>query len=238
MRKKGLKITALVLVLSLLAAAFAFSAFAAETPEITIGSGEAKAGEEVRVDVKVKNFKQVAGIQLDIAYADLVFKNVTSEKLTGLTKDVDYSAKEGHFKIAGTGEVDTSSYQIGGVIDTDDEVTLLTLIFTVPSDAEVSTVYDVKFNGTGNTFGDNDENLITVKKTDGKVTVKGDYLKGDVNGDGKVSTADLTRLLKYINKEDVEVVEAALDVNGDKKVSTADLTRLLRYINKEAVEIY
>ncbi len=238
MRNKGLKITALVLVLSLLAAVFAFSAFAAETPEITIGSGEAKAGEEVRVDVKVKNFKQVAGIQLDIAYADLVFKNVTSEKLEDLTEDVDYSAKEGHFKIAGTGEVDTSNYQIGGVINTDDEVTLLTLIFTVPSDAEVSTVYDVKFNGTGNTFGDNDENLITVKKTDGKVTVKGDYLKGDINGDGKVSTADLTRLLKYINKEDVEVVEAALDVNGDKKVSTADLTRLLRYINKEAVEIY
>ena len=238
MINKGLKITALVLVLSLLAAVFAFSAFAAETPEITIGSGEAKAGEEVRVDVKVKNFKQVAGIQLDIAYADLVFKNVTSEKLEDLTEDVDYSAKEGHFKIAGTGEVDTSNYQIGGVINTDDEVTLLTLIFTVPSDAEVSTVYDVKFNGTGNTFGDNDENLITVKKTDGKVTVKGDYLKGDINGDGKVSTADLTRLLKYINKEDVEVVEAALDVNGDKKVSTADLTRLLRYINKEAVEIY
>lgn len=237
MRKKGLKITALVLVLSLLTAVFAFSAFAAETPEITISSGEAKAGEEVSVDVKVKNFKQVAGIQLDIAYGDLVFKNVTSERLTGLTKDVDYSADKGHFKIVGTGEVD-SSYQMGGVIDTDDEVTLLTLIFTVPSDAEVSTVYDVKFNGTGNTFGDSDEELITVKKTDGKMTVKGDYLKGDINGDGKVSTADLTRLLKYINKEDVEVVEAALDVNGDKKVSTADLTRLLRYINKEAVEIY
>lgn len=232
MRKKGLKITALVLVLSLLAAVFAFSAFAAETPEITISSGEAKAGEEVSVDVKVKNFKQVAGIQLDIAYGDLVFKNVTSERLTELTKDVDYSADKGHFKIAGTGEVD-SSYQMGGVIDTDDEVTLLTLIFTVPSDAEVSTVYDVKFNGTGNTFGDNDEELITVKKTDGKVTVKGDYLKGDVNGDGEVTDADAVYLLNYTLFYDIDPdlypIEQPVDYDGNGEVTDADAVYLLNY---------
>ena len=232
MRKKGLKITALVLVLSLLAAVFAFSAFAAETPEITIGLGEAKAGEEVSVDVKVKNFKQVAGIQLDIAYGDLVFKNVTSERLTGLTKDVDYSADKGHFKIVGTGEVD-SSYQMGGVIDTDDEVTLLTLIFTVPSDAEVSTVYDVKFNGTGNTFGDSDEELITVKKTDGKVTVKGDYLVGDVNNDGKVTPRDSMVLSRYLaNWPDYATLPNpdAADINKDGKVTPRDQMILSRYL--------
>lgn len=233
MRNKGLKITALVLVLSLLAAVFAFSAFAAETPEITIGSGEAKAGEEVRVDVKVKNFKQVAGIQLDIAYGDLVFKNVTSERLTELTKDVDYSAKEGHFKIAGTGEVDTSSYQIGGVINTDDEVTLLTLIFTVPSGAAVNTVYDVKFNGTGNTFGDKDEQLITVKKTDGKVTVKGDYLVGDVNNDGKVTPRDSMVLSRYLaNWPDYATLPNpdAADINKDGNVTPRDQMILSRYL--------
>ncbi len=232
MRKKGLKITALVLVLSLLTAVFAFSAFAAETPEITISSGEAKAGEEVSVDVKVKNFKQVAGIQLDIAYGDLVFKNVTSERLTGLTKDVDYSADKGHFKIVGTGEVD-SSYQMGGVIDTDDEVTLLTLIFTVPSDAEVSTVYDVKFNGTGNTFGDSDEELITVKKTDGKVTVKGDYLVGDVNNDGKVTPRDSMVLSRYLaNWPDYATLPNpdAADINKDGKVTPRDQMILSRYL--------
>ena len=234
MRKKGLKITALVLVLSLLTAVFAFSAFAAETPEITISSGEAKAGEEVSVDVKVENFKQVAGIQLDIAYGDLVFKNVTSEKLTELTKDVDYSADKGHFKIVGTGEVD-SSYQMGGVIDTDDEVTLLTLIFTVPSDAEVSTVYDVKFNGTGNTFGDSDEELITVKKTDGKVTVKGDYLVGDVDNDGKVTQKDRIMLSRYLAKwsgyKTLPNVDAA-DVDKDGKVTSKDRIVLSRYLAK------
>lgn len=64
------------------------------------------------------------------------------------------------------------------------------------------------------------------------------YTPGDINDDGKVNTKDLTRLLKYINHEDVEYNEQALDVNGDGKVNTKDLTRLLRYINRENVEIF
>ena len=54
-------------------------------------------------------------------------------------------------------------------------------------------------------------------------------IKGDINGDGKLSRADLTRLNKYFAGWDVEIDETAADVTGDGKVSRADLTRLNKY---------
>lgn len=53
---------------------------------------------------------------------------------------------------------------------------------------------------------------------------------GDINGDGTVNNKDLTRLLKHIAGEDIEVVERFLDTNGDGTVNNKDLTRLLKYI--------
>ena len=235
MRNKGLKITALVLVISLLAAVFAFSAFAAETPEISIGSGEAKAGEEVSIDVKVKNFKAVAGIQLNIEYGNLEFKELTSDKLTGLTRGTDYSAENGRLRLVGVGDVDSSTYQMNGAINTDDEVVAFTVKFTVPSGAVADTVYDIKFAAMGNIFGDSDQQLVTVNKSNGKVTVKGNFIYGDVNNDGKVSGADLTRLTQYFANYDYDtgsssaVIGEGADCNGDGKVSGADLTRLTQY---------
>lgn len=234
MRNKGLKITALVLVISLLAAVFAFSAFAAETPEIAIGSGEAKAGEEVSIDVKVKNFKAVAGIQLNIEYGNLEFKELTSDKLTDLTRGTDYSAENGRLRLVGVGDVD-SNYQMNGAINTDDEVVAFTVKFTVPSGAVADTVYDIKFAANGNNFSDSDEQLFTVNKSNGKVTVKGDYLVGDINGDGKVTKVDRTILSRYLAKwpdyATLPNAEAA-DINKDGKVTKVDRTILSRYLAK------
>ena len=60
-------------------------------------------------------------------------------------------------------------------------------------------------------------------------------LPGDVNGDGKVNTMDLIRLMKHINGEEVEMAEGAGDVNGDGKINTMDLIRLMKYINGEVI---
>lgn len=61
---------------------------------------------------------------------------------------------------------------------------------------------------------------------------------GDINGDGNVNNKDLTRLLRYIAGDSVEVVRQTLDTNGDGNVNNKDLTRLLRYIAGEDVEIH
>ena len=59
-----------------------------------------------------------------------------------------------------------------------------------------------------------------------------DVLKGDANGDGKVSIADVSIILKYIAKWDVNIVVDAANVTGDEKVNVADVSLILKYITK------
>lgn len=55
---------------------------------------------------------------------------------------------------------------------------------------------------------------------------------GDVNGDGKINTIDVTRILRSLaGALDLsENEKAAGDVNGDGQVNTIDVTRLLKYL--------
>ena len=64
------------------------------------------------------------------------------------------------------------------------------------------------------------------------------YTPADVNGDGVVNNKDLTRLMKYLAGESVDVVEAALDINGDGTINNKDLTRVMKYLAGEDVNIY
>ncbi|MBQ3002612.1 MAG: dockerin type I repeat-containing protein, partial [Clostridia bacterium] len=59
---------------------------------------------------------------------------------------------------------------------------------------------------------------------------------GDINGDGKITGTDVTRLLRYLANRNpitgvssVEITEGA-DCNGDGKITSTDITRLLRYL--------
>ena len=64
-----------------------------------------------------------------------------------------------------------------------------------------------------------------------------DHKPGDVNGDGRVTSADLTRLMKLIAGEDVDVYFP--DVNGDGRITSADLTRLMKALaGVEGTELF
>ena len=66
------------------------------------------------------------------------------------------------------------------------------------------------------------------------LTGEGDELLiGDVNGDGEVSVADVTRLIDYIlGHEEAVISQEAADVNDDGEVSVADVTRIIDIITK------
>lgn len=66
--------------------------------------------------------------------------------------------------------------------------------------------------------------------SEGKLPVE--EATGDVNGDGKVNSKDLTRLMKYIAGDKAELSGSA-DINGDGKVNSKDLTRLMKNIAGE-----
>lgn len=61
---------------------------------------------------------------------------------------------------------------------------------------------------------------------------------GDINGDGNANNKDLTRLMKYLAGEEVEVTVSTVDPNGDGVTNNKDLTRLMRYLAGDSVEIF
>lgn len=86
--------------------------------------------------------------------------------------------------------------------------------------------------------------VITVQSEDGgyaascKVSsASSDHKPGDVNGDGRVNSADLTRLMKFVAGENVDVYFP--DVNGDGRITSADLTRLMKALaGVEGTELF
>ena len=70
------------------------------------------------------------------------------------------------------------------------------------------------------------------------VPTPGTHTPGDINGDGRVSNRDLTRLAQYLAGKVVQYVPGSLDVNGDGKVNNRDLTRLAQYRAGKSVELY
>ncbi|MDR2559750.1 MAG: dockerin type I repeat-containing protein [Oscillospiraceae bacterium] len=60
------------------------------------------------------------------------------------------------------------------------------------------------------------------------------HIKGDVTGDGRVTTADALEILKYVAGMRSLIVgddaRAAADVNGDGKIDTADALEVLRIV--------
>lgn len=62
--------------------------------------------------------------------------------------------------------------------------------------------------------------------------VVGNGLKGDVNGDGKVNTMDVSRLYAHVRGtnplSDEQLANA--DVNGDGKINTMDVSRLYAHV--------
>ena len=66
----------------------------------------------------------------------------------------------------------------------------------------------------------------------------GPSITGDIDGDGKVSIADVTALIKMIlGKPSTEVCERMrdliADVNGDGNITIADVTALVNHITQQ-----
>ena len=91
-----------------------------------------------------------------------------------------------------------------------------------------------------------DNTNVTIKNVDGTATIAlaevqdmyfsneaggGDLIRGDVNGDGKVSIADVTTLINYLLTEDATGINVdAIDCNQDGNESIADVTALINYL--------
>ncbi|MBR6800196.1 MAG: RICIN domain-containing protein [Eubacteriaceae bacterium] len=72
------------------------------------------------------------------------------------------------------------------------------------------------------------------------ITVRPEYLKGDVNEDGKINAIDATQILRFANSKnsvidgyDNKKAMGLCDVNEDRKINAVDATQILRFANSK-----
>ena len=107
--------------------------------------------------------------------------------------------------------------------------TLFTLTLKVSSDAVPGTHQITVSYSSANMLGE--DYVETSAKVEGSVT--GSAMRGDVNGDGSLTLADVIRIARHIIGLDIITdirTLLAADVNGDGVVTTADVVKLARFI--------
>ncbi len=62
------------------------------------------------------------------------------------------------------------------------------------------------------------------------------YIPGDMNGDGKVNSKDIIRLMKSLANRETDIIGG--DLNGDTKTDSKDIIRLMRYISGQDVQLF
>lgn len=105
--------------------------------------------------------------------------------------------------------------------------TLVTLTYTVKADTPLT---DYDFTISECEVTNFELKTVPFEVVNNALTVT--YMPGDINGDGKVNSKDINRLINYIaGVPDTKTIEASLDVNGDGKYGKSkDLNRLINYI--------
>ena len=206
-----------------------------EKIEFAVESVTARAGKYVEVPVKLTNntgISSIASLRVDFDGSRLEWDARNGEYDKEKPETWPFVAW-GVFGYAAPDGANISSSHIILSFDTLATVTvdgtLLTLKFKVKDGAPAG---DIPITLSVAKMYDGNEALInpaTYELIDGVVTVS-NILYGDVNGDGEIDSADVTRLRRYIAGWDVEIDLDAADVNDDGEVDSADVTRLRRFI--------
>jgi hypothetical protein len=106
--------------------------------------------------------------------------------------------------------------------NTDGEV--ITFKYYDKSTQEEKNISDVKINFST-------DGIVGYPSAPQVFDVAKNVLMGDVNGDGKINSVDLSLLIgKILGKEDARFIDAAGDLSGDGKFNSVDLSLLIKLI--------
>lgn len=186
--------------------------------QIVVGSVTAAPGSTVMVPIEIKNNPGFDSMEIFFTSSN---SSIIIGSITNVCDGIDFT--DGNAKLFES--VDPNNeFKNSGVL-------CQLPVKLSPSIAEGK--YDIRIGYYSASNGDMcSVNFTTV---DGVITVSS-VMYGDVNGDGKINSIDLTTLRKYIvNRNPITgqssvVVKAGADINGDGRITSVDLTTLRKYL--------
>ena len=239
---------ALIATLSLGVSMFV-SAYGAD-PTIVVSSETVCQGSTVDVKISLKNNPGIASMKLQVSFPE----GLSLVSLGEDTYDGNYVTIDGEPDTESTDVTDWVKYDIadvkGSVFQPEKGTSPVTLNWVSPLENVTGdvTFATLKFKAAENaTLGDKDitvtydaedvfklvdgaepEENVTFKVENGKVTVT-DVIKGDVDGDGVVTSDDAILVLYYSLMPDLYTVNQGVDFDGDGDVTSDDAILLLYY---------
>ena len=226
---KRMKLPLLLLCLCILVNCLCVAVLAETSCTISGETVVAAPDTDVTVKVYIENNPGISGAELIVSYDERL-------TLVGAEKGDAFSAltytPPGYFRNPTIFLWDSQEISDEDIKDG----LLLTLTFHVAP----GVVGDVPVGISYESGGVIDKNLNELELTcvNGTITVI-DYLPGDVNGNDKINTQDITMIRRYIsdglqtdpNGYNVTINENAADVDGNGKITTKDITLIRRYIS-------
>ena len=195
-------------------------------PTVYASNIKGKAGEQVKVELYVKNNPGILGMMLQLSYdSDLTLTSLEqsidedNSALVSLDFTPGNNLESNPINIAWDGlDADATNGKI------------LNAYFTIPEGVENGIIYDINLSYVKGDVYDNDYNDIELTVTNGSITVK-NYTIGDVNDDEVINMKDVTMLRRYVvGGYNVTLNEDAADVNCDGIINMKDVTMLRRYV--------
>ena len=225
------KIIAILFIVTSICLFASISTFAAETDQMPVVSAEnivAVSGSEVMVNISIDNNIGILSTEIMISWDERL--ELTAASAGDAFAALNYTPPS-YYRNPTNFLWDAEKIEDEDIKDG----VVLTLTFSV---SENTKGQDLGIYVTcGDTF-DKDLNEVNLKAENGMISVV-TYIPGDVNGDDKINTQDITLIRRYISDGrvtdpsgyNVTLNKQAADVNDDGNINTLDITLIRRYIS-------
>ena len=199
-------------------------------PTIEVQSASADPGGNVSVEIRLKNNPGITSMKLRVSY-DSTMLNIKgvqyNEALSANAVEPNLENSKGSIVL----------YWDHGTEDMGEDCVFATLSFVVMEKSAIGKCASISVLYDSEEIYDVHENNVFFEVVNGEVLVA-ECIRGDINGDGKLSTKDVSRLKQHYAGWNVTVNELAMDVDGNGKTNTRDTTRLMQYFAEWDVAIY